>query len=347
MKLNILSHSLGRERILGANKVLQNTLKGLSEIGVEYCFNEPIYDHEYNWIHDAPEGIIEAGFSGRPVLVGPNTATMPRDLPRFRRPLHPASIYLFPSFWPMKAWTAMGYKECRIEVWSAGIDLLSFPSHQRLNSDPNQVLVYFKHRDEGLLRGTLALLQEQGYSYEVFHYGSYKEAEYQAALGRSKAAIWLGGTESQGFALMEAMATGLPILVLDARSLADNVHDQGDPLVPRFPVQFIASGATTAPYFNQYCGIKIASKDLNIDTLKQFMDDVEAYDPTTFIRAEHSLSKAAERLIGFAKLLPKVNARISFSQPQVAKGLRYLDLIPRTWAWRLAWCKLLMIMRKK
>ena len=345
MKLNILSHSLGRERILGANKVLQNTLKGLAKIGVESCFNEPIYYHEYNWIHDAPEGIIEAGLASRPVLVGPNTATMPRDLPRFRRPLHPASIYLFPSFWPMRAWTNMGYKECRMEIWAAGIDLLSFPSRRRLYGDPNQVLIYFKNRDEGLLRRTLDLLQEGGYSHEIFRYGNYKEAEYQAALERSKAAIWLGGTESQGFALMEAMASGLPILVLDARSLADNVHDQRAPLVPIFPSQFIASGATTAPYFNQHCGLKIVSKDLNIGILRQFMENIETFDPAAFVRAEHSLSKSAERLVGFAKQLPKVDAHISFSQPQVAKGLRYLDLIPRTWAWRLAWRKLLM--RKK
>jgi hypothetical protein len=75
------------------------------------------------------------------------------------------------------------------------------------------------------------------------------------------------------------------------------------------------------------------------------MENIETFDPAAFVRAEHSLSKSAERLVGFAKQLPKVDAHISFSQPQVAKGLRYLDLIPRTWAWRLAWRKLLM--RKK
>lgn len=345
MKLNILSHCVGRKRVLGAGKVLQNTLKGLTEIGVEISINEPISANEYNWIHDAPEGIIEAGLAARPVLVGPNTATMPTDLPRFRRLLHPSSIYLFPSSWPMKAWAAMGFNECRMESWAAGIDLHRFPPRKRSQSDPDRVLIYFKHRNMELLKRVTAMVQGRGCTYEIFQYGSYEEVEYQASLERAKGAIWIAGTESQGFALMEAMASGLPILVLDAGSLADNVHDPRDPLVPRFSSQFIASGATTAPYFDQRCGLKVGATDLDASMLNQFLDDVEAFDPASYVRSEFSLAQAARRLVGFAEQLPSADVRLSTRQSGVAKGLRYLDLVARIWAWKLAWHKLLKRIR--
>ena len=92
MILNILSRSVGRLPVYGARKVLNNTVKGLIQRGVTISFNEPIAEHKWNWIHDAPEAIIEAGFVGKPVIVGPNTAVMPTDLPRFRKRLHPQSI---------------------------------------------------------------------------------------------------------------------------------------------------------------------------------------------------------------------------------------------------------------
>ncbi len=341
MQLNIHSRSVGRKRIFGAGKVLQNTLKGLAQIGVDVCFNEPISKHECTWIHDSPEAIIEAGFVNRPVLVGPNTATIPSDLPRFRRHLHRDSIYLFPSAWPKTAWEAMGYAECRRHVWAAGIDLERFPSRRRRGNDPEHILIYFKNRDERLLLEVEAMARARGSSYEVFRYGYYQEDEYREALKRAKCAVWVGGTESQGFALMEALATGLPLLVLDAVSLSDNVLDQNDPLVPNFPAAFVQSGATTAPYFDARCGMKIEVIELSMETLDRFLENIEQYDPVSFLCEGFSLGSAAKELVTLARMLrsPQVNKSISYSA--LAKSLRYLDLAMRPWAWRLAVHKLL------
>jgi hypothetical protein len=345
MRLNIVSRSVGRKRVFGAGKVLQNTLKGLANIGVEVRLNEPIADHQYNWIHDAPEGIIEAGFAGRPVLVGPNTATTPADLPRFRRQLNPSSIYLFPSDWPMKAWKAMGFDECRCRVWAAGIDLDCFPVRRRWRSDDDRVLIYFKHRADELLSKTEALVRECGWRYEIFRYGSYDETGYKAALARAKCGIWVGGTESQGFALMEALASGLPLLVLDAPSLADNVHEPCDPLVPRFPARFVASGAAAAPYFDPRCGLRIAAPELDRAVLERFFCDVERFAPASFVREGFSLEQSARRLTDLAEELPGMAARPATIGSTAAKLLRYFDLASRPWPWKLAGRRLLQRIR--
>lgn len=336
MRLNIVSRSFGRTRVLGAGKVLQNTLKGLAAIGIETRSNEPIANHRYTWIHDAPEGIIEAGFVGRPVLVGPNTATTPGDLPRFRANLHPSSIFLFPSEWPMRAWAAVGFQECLSRVWGAGIDLSNFPSRQRRHTDSDRVLIYFKNRPDQLLSQVVKVVSETGCQYEIFRYGSYDEAGYRGAIDRAKCAVWVGGTESQGFALMEALASGLPLLVLDAPSLTANTHDPRDPLVPRFPERFVASGATAAPYFDTRCGIKIAASELNRELLVQFLKDVEHFSPADYVCNEFSLEQCARRLIDIAQELPAVQSGDSPFGASCAKALRYIDLVTRPWPWKLA-----------
>ena len=327
---------MDRKRIFGAGKVLQNTVKGLAQIGVDVCFNESISKHDYTWIHDSPEAIIEAGFANRPVLVGPNTATIPADLPRFRRHLHRESIYLFPSTWPKAAWEAMGYAECRHHVWAAGVDLERFPSRRRQDNDPEHILIYFKHRDERLLLEVESLVRARSSSYEVFRYGFYHEWEYQAALKRAKCAIWVGGTESQGFALMEALATGLPLLVLDAVSLSNNVHDKKDPLVPKFPEAYVQSGATTAPYFDARCGMKIDAIGFGTQALDRFLEKIEQYDPASFVRERFSLDNAAKELVALAMMLGSPPTNQSLSCAALAKPLRYLDLAMRPWAWVLA-----------
>lgn len=336
MRLNVVSHSVGRTRILGAGKVLKNTLKGLAGLGVDVRFNEPVAEHRYNWIHDAPEGIIEAGFSGRPVLVGPNTAATPGDLPKIRYPLHPASIYLFPSEWPMKAWHASDFRECRCRVWATGIDLDDFDKQYMQRNGANRALIYFKHRSDELLSRVEELIRGQGWEYEILRYGSYDESKYRLALGRARCGIWVGGTESQGFALMEAMASGLPLLVLDASSLSDNVHDFRNPLVPRFPQQFIATGATTAPYFDSRCGWRIDANDLNGALLERFLRQIDCFDPATYVGEQFSLDQCARRLVEIAEELPVVQARSTPLGPRFSKTLRYLDLATRSWPWKWA-----------
>ena len=131
MTLNIISTQINRTRITGPKKVLDNTLKGLDKIGVKYVFNQPISDYKYNWIHDDGRAIVEAGFVKKPVLVGPNTAVLPKDLPKLRFKLPKGSIYLHPSKWCVEVWKVLGFDEAKLDFWPAGIDLDEFENVSR------------------------------------------------------------------------------------------------------------------------------------------------------------------------------------------------------------------------
>lgn len=336
MKLNILTRSISRTPILGARKVLHNTLKALDCIGIEFSINEPIAHNRYNWIHDDPEGIIEAGFVGRPVLVGPNTAATPHDLPKFRGLLHPSSIYLLPSEWTLKAWKAVNFNECNICVWPAGIDTECFPTRPRHLLEKEYILIYFKHRSQNLLYHVQSLVQKTGYDFLVLRYGNYDESEYRSALNRAKCGIWVAGTESQGFALMEALATGLPLIVLEANSLECNVYEPDNYLIPHFTEPFISSGATAAPYFDQRCGIVTPISCLTDDLINHFLQHVDQFEPAKYVHERFTLEHSARELVALAELLPALSVKPQPLLSASAKMLLYLDLATRRWPWQLA-----------
>ena len=149
MKINIISNQFYNSKNRGPKKVLNNLLLGLDLLKIEYVFNKPISKYKFNWIHDSPSAIIEAGFVGKNVLIGPNIAELPGDLPIIRKNLSKDSIYLHPSTWPMKIWKFEGYNETKLKSWPVGIDTEKFSMVNRENK--GKILLYFKQRDKNLL----------------------------------------------------------------------------------------------------------------------------------------------------------------------------------------------------
>jgi hypothetical protein len=170
--INIISKQCKQTKVRGPGKVLNNAIKGLDIIGVNYVFNKPISKYQYNWIHDSKRAIIEAGFTKKPVLVGPNIAVLPSDLPKLRKVLSKYSTYLHPSYWVVKMWGFLGFKECNLDDWPVGIDTNEFAqSHNR----KNKVLIYFKDRNPKILTKVKNTLYFLNLDYDLIIYGSYKE----------------------------------------------------------------------------------------------------------------------------------------------------------------------------
>lgn len=334
MIINIISKQADRERITGPKKVLVNACKGFDELGVKYVFNEPMSEHRYNWIHDDPVAVIEAGFIGNPVVAGPNIAVLPKDLPIFRKKLHPNSIYLHPSDWAADVWRFLNFKECRLAAWPVGVDMGEFDFIKRART--NKVLIYLKERDEELLRTAKDTLERLGYDATIIHYGRYKQEDYQKALSVADFGIWIGRCESQGIALQEALSTDLPLIVVDALSLFDVKSEIKKGYVGYdFPKKLSSIKTSSAPYFDDRCGIKINS----IDELETAIAKMEAkyadFKPREFIESELSLSGRAEELLDYLRTVGGSYKPQKKNFKKLAKILFYAGLVFQKWAW--AW----------
>lgn len=311
--LNIISESYYIDKVGGPYKVVHNTIKGLDLIGHPYVINKKIENSKYNWIHDSAKGLIEVGLKKIPAIIGPNIVVLPKDLPRFRPDLTNC-IYLHPSSWCVDVWKAIGFLECSLKSWPVGIDTEEFVDLNR-NPSGKEVLIYFKRRDPALLELGCNTVKKMGFTPRVIKYGDYNEIQYKQLLSKCTFGIWIGISESQGIGLQEALASGLPLIVCDVNSLFESAVEDDY----RFPEKLRSFKPTSAPYFDDRCGIIINDFSKLDESIKYMTANISYYKPREFIIENLSLEKQAKELLTFfdileAKSLPvtlKSNAGVS------------------------------------
>lgn len=294
-KLNIISESATSSAVSGPRKVFENTCKGLEEIGQPYVVNEPMSRYRWNWVHDSIRGVLVAGFSGIPIVAGPNIVVMPGDLPKIRAKFS-NSLYLHPSDWVVRLWKEAGFTECELASWPAGIDCNEFSASNKIVPS-KKVMIYFKERHSEILTRTVQKVLTHGLEPIIIKYGHYEEHEFKRALKEALFGIWIGRHESQGIALQEALASNVPLLVLDATRFSDNVTQNTYP----FPEQFTNFRTTSAPYFDSTCGI-IIDEETGLDTaIKTMLQDINSFEPRNYVLKELSLAASARKMVEFLK----------------------------------------------
>ena len=331
MILNIISNQNKIILTRGPKKVLENLLIGLNQLNVKYVFNQPINKFKYNWIHDDPAAFIEAGFVGKLVIVGPNIAELPKELPLLRKKLPKGSIYLHPSSWPMKIWSCEGYNETQLKPWPVGIDTDRFGKINRV--DNNKVMLYFKLRNRELLERAKETVQDLNLEYSVIEYGKYSEKEYKKALNESKFGIWIGCTESQGIGLQEALATNLPLIVLDATTLFDNkIKPQRSRFKKETYKKLTSLKTSSAPYFDERCGIKITALSELKGAIKQLQSKFDTYTPRDYILENLTLEKSANQLIELFEGM-NISSDVKPNFRLISKIIFWIDLFFRRRTW--------------
>lgn len=159
-------------------------------------------------------------------------------------------------------------------------------------------IVYVKRRSHSLVKKALALLLQKGLQYKFFKYGSYKEEEYKTSLHRTKFMLVLDAHESQGFALEEAMSCNVPLLVMDATSMYDEMNEDNQSSTYKHlrPKKLVA---TSVPYWSDICGIKIQSVDDLSDAMDTMMNTYSQYEPRKYILETLSDSVCMKRMLDY------------------------------------------------
>lgn len=159
------------------------------------------------------------------LVVGPNVNVLASENPLAFESARVSRI-LVPSEWVRTMWASdLPAIADRLATWPCGVDYdLWRPPVDR--SGPLRPLVYVKVAWPGLLEEVEASLRSAGLAeWAVISYGSHSPDEFKRLLGGSSCLIYIGGSESQGLALLEAWAMDVPTFVFDAPSQAISLSD--------------------------------------------------------------------------------------------------------------------------
>jgi hypothetical protein len=174
-------------------------------------------------------------------------------------------------------------KDCRIFVWFAGVDTDFW--HQKVGfSQVQTVLIYLKNlNDTENLEIAENFLRSRNISFIVLRYGSYSKTQLKRTLKRVTAAIWIGGTESQGLALIEFWSMNIPTLVLKKSNW---ISPDGQ----IFP-------ASSAPYMNDKEGLFSNSTIFSESDFEYFFSKLSEFSPRNEVKEIFSLTSCASSLL--------------------------------------------------
>ena len=283
--INLVSRAGSRGPVGGTPKLFANLTKGLDRIGYPYVVNQRLDACRRLWIQDDLRAVRFLP-KGVKAVFGP--AIYPFNLPS--RDLGDDALYVYPSAWAQEHWTAIGLGVRPSVWWPVGVDVDAFP--ERPPHQGQRVLVYHKHRTDDDLKTATDALERRGIPYRVLRYGGYSEDEFRALLRETSFAVWVAGTESQGLAMAEAMASGVPVVVYDCTRLTQNWGTDLDFAAVDAPV-----AVTSAPYFDDRCGIKApGAEDLEraIDVMR---DAWRSYAPRQYVVEELALERQARAFV--------------------------------------------------
>ncbi len=143
-------------------------------------------------------------------------------------------------------------------------------------------LIYFKKRSKDELTLATKLFENYGLNFKVFKYGSFDNRKLIATAYKAKFILLVTGTESQGFANQELMATNTPILVWDHTV---NVYEN-----------FKLTG-TSVPYFSKESGIVVNSYFELEKRLENFINNLNLYKPRNLILKDLTYEKYKQNLM--------------------------------------------------
>ncbi len=287
----------GKPRPSGQMRVFLNLCAGLERIGIPYRVNN------YRHIQQHPQEV--ACIVGKPhildkikwknsILFGAAVFSHPSyDSELLNRLL--ISKILVPGEWMRKMWSP--YYGDKVLAWPVGIDTDKWTPFSQIDRKDIDILLYDKVRweheryEDTLIAPIRSCLERQGLKIAVIRYGFYREEDFQALLGRSKAMIFLCEHETQGIAYQQVLSCGVPILAWDRGGFWQ------DPSY--FPHKVKFAPVSSVPYWDDRCGLKFKDFSEFPDMLEEFLDKLgrQEFAPRDYILSNLTLEKCAQHYV--------------------------------------------------
>jgi len=266
----------------GPSKVVKNLIAGLTSLGVEVHHNT-LLKHT-GVLQSYPLLELE-----ETTLIGPNNFVLPSEYD----PLvwKKKRNIVTPSKWMRDKYRTQLDSKHNVYIWPVGIDTNHFVPGQK--DKKIECLIYYKFAPLGISRGVnlkklLRKLIDDNIIFKEIIYGKYDEKELIGVAQSSQFCVVISGTETQGIAYQEILSMNVPMYVIDY-----NITHQFKPNE--------CPGATSAPYFDDRCGIKHS----DLSRFDEFLDRINEFSPREYILENLTLKKCASE---YLSLLEKCHA---------------------------------------
>jgi glycosyltransferase involved in cell wall biosynthesis len=286
----------GKPQIGGQKRVFLNLCAGLDRLDVRYRLND--YHHARQHPDElvciiGKTHVLDKMKWQNPILFGAAVFSHPLDDPQLFERL-PVRKVLVPGAWMKEMWRP--YWDELVAVWPVGIDTDRWrpADAARKGLDVlfyDKVLWDHERNEAALIEPIRGRLRQAGRSFREIRYGSYREAEYQAALAECRTMIFLCEHETQGIAYQQALAAGVPILAWDRGGYWQ------DP--DYFPGKVKFQPVSSVPYWDERCGRTFAAIEEFDDAWRRFWDEFQLgrYDPRAYILQNLTLEKCARQYL--------------------------------------------------
>jgi hypothetical protein len=279
---------LGRDA-RGPRAVLTSLRNGLGEIGCEYSLNRPIGEKvglacvlsdvkTLNWAI----GQKKKNRIGK-IIAGPNIAITPKQ---FNGILQDPGldVIIAPSQWVRDFYVKMapGLAQ-KIQIWPAGV---AVPKEQKVTKEFDFLIFNKLKADTSLFERITRYLEGQNYQFRVLSYGSFKQEQYFKSLQSCKNLIYFSDSESQGLAMFEAWARGVPSLVWDK-----GFFEYGGISI---------TGYTSSPYLTEAAGERFRDFGEFTRILPKFLQT--AYSPRGYVLENFTDKICAQKYLNLANV---------------------------------------------
>jgi hypothetical protein len=271
----------------GHKAVTQSLLQGLKKAHTKYCFN-PIISSSIKGNVLVLSGVevldyvisIKSENNINSLSAGPNIVVHADENECI---LGSASVdkVIVPSDWVKHAYE----KECKetlnkIVIWPSGTDIDFW---KPTSSIKKNILVYMKTKNIKALKieRDIKHFFKNKFDIHTLKYGNYTTQEYKTLLDKSFLMIYFTETESQGLALQESWAMGVPTFVWESGCLriGDKKYDYTSP----------------APYLNKYNGKMFKDTRELKSYILEF--DEKNYDSRKWVVKNMTTEKSAKKLL--------------------------------------------------
>ena len=272
-------------KIRGPEEVFRSLKDGLNSLGVDFIVNQRIVTSVdtacvlsgadvLNWaIGQKKKGLIKK------LVAGPNVVTTLLDFGRLIQDPN-IDMIVSPSDWVVKWWLSLAPGlERKLKVWAAGV------SESALFSQAGEkVVVFVKDKESKLSNEIIGSLQAKNLPMEKIVYGNFSYDQYATLLSQAKVLIYIGKSESQGLALLQAWMANVPTLVYNPRFMRYKNFKWQDEKI-------------AAPYLNSHVGEFFSNSEDFEEIFSSFLKNSKNFQPRRYVMENFTDEICAKKFI--------------------------------------------------